>query len=93
MTNRSVDISFASNPSLPETLRFQQDFHRALGYAIAWGNSDHVSIFVDKEGDIQTSHQRNINPDKDGTPTYQQYFFMLGLRNKEDVTKPYTFHS
>lgn len=92
MHNRTVEITFSSYASLPEILRFQQDFHRALGYAIAWGNSDHVIIHIDKEGDINTSHCRNIAAVNE-LPSYQQYFFMLGLRNKSDPASPYTFHS
>lgn len=94
MSERIVVITISeSNSSLPETLRKQQDFHRALGYAAMWGNSDKVCIHIDKDGDLNTSHQRNIGPDGNGAPVYQQYFFMLGLRNENDPMGNYSFHS
>jgi hypothetical protein len=100
--NRTVEISFATEvgrdykeqfDSIPEMIRMTQDFHRALGYAIAWGNSDMVRVYVDKDGDINTCHNRKTGEDEYGKPQYVQYFFMLGLRDKQNTTGRYTFHS
>jgi hypothetical protein len=81
---RRVEITIHENAD--KAMIGTQLFNQWIGYAIMWGNSDYVRIYVDKDLNISTSHQRE-------TPEglHKEYFFMQGIYHADSNT--YSFHS
>jgi hypothetical protein len=90
--NRTVQISFSTN--LKTSIVHDKVFQQALSYGIMWGSSTHVNIYVDKDGSICCSHQRERKStltDNTQPTTLEQYFYMEGIYHAE--TDTYSFHS
>ena len=82
---RTVNLSISQSESNNEIER-TKEFRSAIGYGVLWGNSAHVNVHVDKDGNIGCSHCR-INE----AGEHKQFFYMEGIRDKKDGT--YSFHS
>lgn len=85
--NRTVEITIHEDVD-HDFIQYDKDFKEWLAYAILWGNSDHVVIYVDKDKNIGASHRKKISED---LPP-KQYFYMEGIYHPNEERK-YTFHS
>lgn len=87
--NRTIEIRVAEGVILnPHTKSLQS----AIGYLSMWGNSDHVILYIDKDYNIEASHQRaSTPPNALEDIEYRQYYFIAGVYNAKEDT--YSFHS
>lgn len=89
-TTRTIEIRIHEEC---KTVPFRTSMQNAIGYLSMWGNSDHVVLYIDKDYNIDASHQRKLDPldPRRLTAEFTQYYFIAGIY---DATKDtYSFHS
>ena len=90
-TPRTIEIRIHDDC---KTVPFRTSMQNAIGYLSMWGNSDHVILYIDKDYNIEASHQhivKGVNPGILPDPRYAQYYFIMGLYDAK--TDTYSFHS
>ena len=89
--NRTVEIRVAEDCKI---IPLRKSTEAAIGYLSMWGNSDRVLLYIDKDYNIDVSHQHIVkapNPYNLPEPRHQQYYFIMGLYDK--TKDSYSFHS
>jgi len=89
--SRTIEIRIADDCKIVPLRKSLQD---AVGYLRVWGNSDHVILYIDKDYNVEASHQKitqQVNPIPNEPITYRQYYFIMGLYDAK--TDTYSFHS
>lgn len=85
-----IDVSIVIDHNAMSQLPTNKAFANALNYLIFWGNSDRVELYIDRDMNINASHQ--ITTSKDVIPqTYKQYYLIGGIYDA--ISKTYSFHS
>lgn len=92
-TPRTIEIRIHDECKIVPLRKSLQD---AIGYLSMWGNSDHVILYIDKDYNIDASHQKLIKPidPLEELPIPQRYFqhyFIAGIYDAK--TDKYSFHS
>jgi hypothetical protein len=89
-TPRTIEIRIHNDC---KTVPFRVSMQNAIGYLSMWGNSDHVILYIDKDYNIDTSHQRKLDPldPRRLTAEFTQYYFIAGIYDAK--TDTYSFHS
>lgn len=93
--NRTIEINVSERAITTLSLH-SKSLQAAIGYLSMWGNSDRVVLHIDKDHNIEASHQRKIATIEvtfpcDTITEYQQYYFIAGIYDAKADT--YSFHS
>jgi hypothetical protein len=91
--SRTIEIRIADDCKIVPLRKSLQD---AVGYLRVWGNSDHVILYIDKDYNVEASHQKYVQHLDPLTHTpkgkdLRQYYFIMGLYDAK--TDTYSFHS
>lgn len=88
--NRTIEINVSERAITTLSLH-SKSLQAAIGYLSMWGNSDRVVLHIDKDHNIEASHQRLRVGTIPISAEYLQYYFIAGIYHAQ--TDSYSFHS